>query len=224
MALPQSGSQAVSGYTPILQAIPVIGGVLQSIAGAVASLAKGKTTHFAYSEVLGVSQQGATEIFNALKTQFTDEQLMEVASFVPRHFKDAMTSTWGFGPSLNQVILNDVTQNAQGYPLGSHALYRQLMNFFIWVWTNIDQHRPETFGQFAQQLFADIFVPSFQDAGLPGVKETVTQVIQGQTGGVQPPVSGTTVSSAQVTSAGITPTVLIAVIAIAVVFTLFQKK
>lgn len=136
------------------------------------------TQHLSYAAVQPVANKFSGEMLSVMLNAYGEAGCVRIASFVPSHFVATMKNFWGLDAAQNKTLRDDI----QTVRSGSEWLARELWLFAIWVGTNIDQNRPETFQQFMRDLFREIFETSIVDAGLDPAKADSAL----QTGGVIP--------------------------------------
>lgn len=123
----------------------------------VAAIFKGKTQHPSYDAVNSVAQSLSEKWYSIFFNSYGEQGVNSIAREVRPLFLNAMKSTWGLDIPLNQTIAKDITANLD--------FKRQLWLFIVWVGTNIDVNRPETFNQYVDGLFRQIFVQATSNAG-----------------------------------------------------------
>lgn len=137
----------------IIAAVPEVTKALDKVTG----IFKGKTQHASFEAVNPVAESLATNLYNLIVQGYGESATGAIAREVRPLFLAQLKSTWGLDIPLNATIAKDVTANLD--------LRRQLWLFIIWVGTNIDVNRPETFNQYVDSLFRLIFVQGISNAG-----------------------------------------------------------
>jgi hypothetical protein len=171
-------ANALGDTTPIGGAIGVVASIFQSLG------IKGSTQHLSYDVVAPLASRFQSDTYQYLNKIFGQPSFAVVAPIAGKKFVDEMQKFWGLGASLNQTIATDAIASGQRGDLG-----RLLWLFCIWVGTNIDQARPETFQQFMRDEFRAIFLAAYSEAGYdtnrldPGYIAPAISVTQPYNGG-----------------------------------------
>lgn len=158
-------SGAATGAT-VGTVIPGLGTALGTILGGAVDLLKTlgirtTTEHMSDKEVDPIARKFSGDLMTLFLRAYGKPGSHAISTFVPAHFISAMNTNWGFGQSLNEKIKLDVQTPREG----TEWLTRQLWLFIIWVGTNIDKNRPETFQLYVTNLFKSIFGGAIEEAG-----------------------------------------------------------